>query len=204
MRPQAEVAQAPHRFGRALQTLLTNLPEGLVPSQFEEMGYGMVVADGMGGRAAGEIASQMAISTLVALALDTPDWILGESKPETDRVLQRMKERYQRVDAVYRGDQVGPGRKSIAFSVAFQSTERTLSDEDAAALRQKIVEALEKKYGSLARVWVLDRGMVSEANLKYLRERGSQYIVGTPTQWVTRSEAIAASSAAVFPEIMGQ
>jgi transposase len=45
---------------------------------------------------------------------------------------------------------------------------------------KKIVEALEKKYGSLARVWVLDRGMVSAANLKYLRERGSQYIVGTP------------------------
>jgi transposase len=45
---------------------------------------------------------------------------------------------------------------------------------------KNIVEALEKKYGSLARVWVLDRGMVSEANLKYLRERGGQYIVGTP------------------------
>jgi transposase len=45
---------------------------------------------------------------------------------------------------------------------------------------RKIVEALEKKYGSLARVWVLDRGMVSKANLKYLRERGSHYIVGTP------------------------
>ena len=45
---------------------------------------------------------------------------------------------------------------------------------------KKIVEALEKKYGALARVWVLDRGMVSEANLKYLRERGGQYIVGTP------------------------
>jgi transposase len=43
-----------------------------------------------------------------------------------------------------------------------------------------IVEALEKKYGSLHRVWVLDRGMVSEANLAYLRERGGQYIVGTP------------------------
>jgi transposase len=45
---------------------------------------------------------------------------------------------------------------------------------------KKIVESLEKKYGALARVWVLDRGMVSEANLKYLRERGGQYIVGTP------------------------
>jgi transposase len=43
-----------------------------------------------------------------------------------------------------------------------------------------IIEALEKKYGSLNRVWVMDRGMVSEENLTYLRQRGGQYIVGTP------------------------
>jgi phenylalanyl-tRNA synthetase beta chain len=49
---------------------------------------------------------------------------------------------------VYRGDQVGEGRKSVAFSVAFQSTERTLTDEDAAALRERIVEALRAKFGA--------------------------------------------------------
>jgi phenylalanyl-tRNA synthetase beta chain len=49
---------------------------------------------------------------------------------------------------VYRGDQVGEGRKSIAFAVSFQSSERTLSDEDAAALRQKIVEALAQRFGA--------------------------------------------------------
>jgi phenylalanyl-tRNA synthetase beta chain len=49
---------------------------------------------------------------------------------------------------VYRGGQVGEGRKSIAFSVEFQSAERTLSDEDAAALREKIVEELAKRFGA--------------------------------------------------------
>jgi transposase len=43
-----------------------------------------------------------------------------------------------------------------------------------------IIEAMEKRHGTLNRVWVMDRGMVSEENLKYLRERGGQYIVGTP------------------------
>ena len=53
-----------------------------------------------------------------------------------------------RVFDVYRGEQVGPGKKSIAFSVAFQSAERTLSDEDAAALRARIVEALRERFGA--------------------------------------------------------
>ena len=49
---------------------------------------------------------------------------------------------------VYRGDQVAEGNKSIAFSVLFQSSERTLSDEDAAGLRKKIVDALAKRFGA--------------------------------------------------------
>lgn len=53
---------------------------------------------------------------------------------------------------------------------------------------QTIVESLEQKYGALNRVWVLDRGMVSEKNLKFLRERGGQYIVGTPKAMLRRFE----------------
>ena len=49
---------------------------------------------------------------------------------------------------VYRGPQVGEGRKSLAFSVEFQSPERTLSDEDAAVLRQRIVDALRERFGA--------------------------------------------------------
>jgi phenylalanyl-tRNA synthetase beta chain len=47
---------------------------------------------------------------------------------------------------VYRGEQVGAGRKSIAFRVEFQSPERTLSDEDAAVLRDRIVGALRERF----------------------------------------------------------
>ena len=53
-----------------------------------------------------------------------------------------------RVFDVYRGDQVGPGRKSIAFAVTFQSPERTLSDDDAARLREAIVTALRERFGA--------------------------------------------------------
>jgi phenylalanyl-tRNA synthetase beta chain len=52
---------------------------------------------------------------------------------------------------VYRGEQLGEGKKSIAFSVAFQSPERTLSDEDASALREKIADALAERFGAVLR-----------------------------------------------------
>jgi len=43
-----------------------------------------------------------------------------------------------------------------------------------------MIEAMEKKYGQLGPIWVMDRGMVSEENLAFLRQRNGQYIVGTP------------------------
>ena len=42
------------------------------------------------------------------------------------------------------------------------------------------MESLEKKYGKAERVWVMDRGMVSEKNRAFLRSRNGRYIVGTP------------------------
>jgi transposase len=53
---------------------------------------------------------------------------------------------------------------------------------------QQIVVAMEAKYGQAQRVWVLDRGMISEANLAFLRARGGQYIVGTPKAMLRRFE----------------
>ena len=53
-----------------------------------------------------------------------------------------------RVFDVYRGEQVGPGKKSIALAAAFQSPERTLSDEDAAAIRERIVATLAERFGA--------------------------------------------------------
>jgi len=90
------------RYGRQLETLLTNLPAGQVPSRSEEIGYGLLVADGIGGAAAGELASRMAISTLINLLLHTPDWIISTGQQETEQVMQRLAERYRHVDAVLR------------------------------------------------------------------------------------------------------
>lgn len=57
------------RFDRSMRTLFSNLPSGCIPSHSAETGYAMLVADGMGGHAAGEFASQTAIRVLVELFL---------------------------------------------------------------------------------------------------------------------------------------
>ena len=54
--------------------------------------------------------------------------------------------REARVFDVYRGEQVGAGRKSVALHLAFQSPDRTLTDEEAAGLRERIVAALAERF----------------------------------------------------------
>lgn len=51
----------------------------------------------------------------------------------------------------YRGPQLGEGKRSLAFRVAFGSTERTLTDEDVAPLRERIVETLADRFGAVLR-----------------------------------------------------
>lgn len=87
------------RFGRFLESVQTNLPTGEVPLRAEESGYGMVVADGMGGRAAGELASQLAVAALVKLVLTTPDWIMRtDDHPLSQEVMHRARERFEQLN----------------------------------------------------------------------------------------------------------
>lgn len=53
---------------------------------------------------------------------------------------------------------------------------------------KEIVEGMERKHGKLGRIWVVDRGIASEENLKLLRERGAHYVVGTPKNQLKRFE----------------
>lgn len=45
---------------------------------------------------------------------------------------------------------------------------------------QEVILAVEAKYGRARRIWVLDRGMVSEETLEFLASGDRRYIVGTP------------------------
>jgi transposase len=54
---------------------------------------------------------------------------------------------------------------------------------------ETILRMVERKYGKARRIWVFDRGIVSEANLAAIRKRGGQYLVGTPRRQMKRFEA---------------
>ncbi|MBI1793609.1 MAG: phenylalanine--tRNA ligase subunit beta [Chloroflexi bacterium] len=52
---------------------------------------------------------------------------------------------------VYRGDQVGAGKKSLAYSLTYQAADKTMTDAEAAAIRNKIVKRLEQEVGAKLR-----------------------------------------------------
>jgi len=53
---------------------------------------------------------------------------------------------------------------------------------------ETILRMVERKYGKARRIWVLDRGIVSEENLAAIRKRGGQYLVGTPRSQMKQFE----------------
>jgi phenylalanyl-tRNA synthetase beta chain len=68
--------------------------------------------------------------------------VIGAVRGAGGKLLQGV-----RVFDVYRGEQVGEGRKSLALALTFQAPDRTLSDEDVAPVRDKVVKALAARVG---------------------------------------------------------
>ena len=52
---------------------------------------------------------------------------------------------------IFRGPSVGTGKKSLAYSLMYQSVEKTLTDKDAAAIRTKIIKRLDQVLGAKLR-----------------------------------------------------
>ena len=98
IRPENEDHFLVVRVGRNLETVFSNLIANRPGDRFEETGYGMIVADGVGGEAAGEVASDEAIFGLLNLALRTPDWQFRWGPREKSTVMYRMQDRFQRIN----------------------------------------------------------------------------------------------------------
>jgi len=86
------------RLGRTQETVRSSLGDSIVTKHFEEHGYGMVVADGMGPGGSGEIASRIAVETLVHLVRVFGKWNLRINDAIAQDIMQRAERFYRQVD----------------------------------------------------------------------------------------------------------
>src|SRR5262249_18503065 len=95
------------RLGRFLEVVQSNVPGEDLTQQFRETGHGMAVADGVGGHVAGEVASKNAVSTLLQLVLQTPDWIFRlDDEERATEVIRRAVERFAMINRALTVDAV--------------------------------------------------------------------------------------------------
>jgi transposase len=106
-----------------------------------------------------------------------------EGQCERNPQAQRGYSRDQRPDCkqICIGLVVTPEGLPLAYEVFAGDRADVTTVED-------IVELMEQKYGAAERIWAMDRGMVSEDNLDYLRGKRALYIVGTPKARLKRFE----------------
>jgi transposase len=77
----------------------------------------------------------------------------------------------------------------IVTSEGFPFSYETLDGNRAdVSTMETILRMVERKYGKARRIWVFDRGIVSEENLQAIRKRGGQYLVGTPRSQMKQFE----------------
>ena len=86
------------RVRRTLNVLSHNLPKEEMPDFIGEDAYAMVVADGMGGMNAGDVASMLAISTGVKLADKSVKWGFKINEKEASDLLARLSAYFREID----------------------------------------------------------------------------------------------------------
>jgi serine/threonine protein phosphatase PrpC len=92
------------RLGRYFETLSTSLPPNDLPARAEDAGYSLIVADGMGGHAAGEVASRLAVREIVRLGFELPDWIVRIDDSTREAAAARSQRRIETVNAMVIAD----------------------------------------------------------------------------------------------------
>lgn len=72
------------------------------------------------------------------------------------------------------------------FPFSYETFDGNRSD---VSTMETILRMVERKYGKARRIWVFDRGIVSEENLAAIRKRDGQYLTGTPRSQMKQFEA---------------
>ncbi len=109
-RPNNEDAYVVYRVARSMECLSSNLPQGKLPPRHDDSGHLMIVGDGVGGAASGEVASRTALITLVESIMRQPKWALKLDDPasretEIQELIERSRAYLQYMHATIRDRQ---------------------------------------------------------------------------------------------------
>lgn len=155
------------RWGRFLEVVDTNVPDTDLPRRVEEVGYAMIVADGMGGEEGGEVASRLAIRTLIHNVMEMPEWLMRTENGQGQGIIDRTVARYQLVDDTLRrhaANNLNLARMgttmTMAYSVGVDLFVAHIGDSRAYLLRDGKLKQLTRDQ-TLAQLLV-ERGELSE------------------------------------------
>jgi protein phosphatase len=164
------------RLGRYFETVSTSLPPDDLPARADDASYSLIVADGMGGHAAGEVASRLAIREIMRLAFALPDWIVRLDDSTRDAAAARAQGRIEKLhELVVEGGQRDPELRGMGCSLtAARNLGRVLQiahvgDSRAYLLRAGWLHRLTRDHTYVQAL--VDRGLMSTEEAATSRAR---------------------------------
>jgi protein phosphatase len=163
-------------FGRYFETVSTSLAPDDLPLRADDATYSLIVADGMGGHAAGEVASRLAIREMIRLALALPDWIAHIDDNTRDAAATRAQDRIEQLNAmVNEGGESNPDLRGMGCTLtAVRNLGRVLQishvgDSRAYLLRAGQLHRLTRDHTYVQQL--VDSGLMSREEAARSRER---------------------------------
>ncbi len=164
------------KISRNHQILSTNVGANHLPCPYEDDGYSMFVADGMGGMAAGEVASRLAITTALKLVNHSPKWGFKINKKEARELFDRVRHHVQAIDeTITRRSEAdhrlfGMGTTlTVAYSVGIDLFIVHLGDSRAYLFRKGELKVLTKDH-TVAQA-MADAGYIAPEEVRQHRKR---------------------------------
>ena len=176
------------RLSKSMRVCKTSLP-GEATTQFcEEEGYLIVVADGMGGAAAGERASALAVNSVESFVLNTLKWFLHLSGHDEHALLAELRQSLERADRTVieraRSNRAFHGMGTtltMAYSVATDLYIVHAGDSRAYLYREGALEQLTRDHTLVQTL--IDGGAISREDAKRHKRRAVvTNVIGGPVR----------------------
>jgi PPM family protein phosphatase len=164
------------KVSRIHEVLATNVTDNRLPTQYEDDGYSMFIADGMGGMAAGEVASRLAIMTALKLVNRSPKWGFKINKKEARDLFERIRDHIKAIDETITKKSEADHRLfgmgttlTVAYSAGIDLFIVHLGDSRAYLFRKGRLQLLTKDH-TVAQA-MADAGYIAPEEIRHHRKR---------------------------------